>query len=239
MDTKKTSGWYKLEVLGKVVGTLLIPLVILIIGNEFKEQQYHADREQRNADRITRLLKSLASDNERERQLAISLSRHLAETGKFPPELVHVFGDILESWEQREMARGAGEVLAIAAEHDPKIADDIKENMRERRPRIFILIKDESQRQFAEELAQRLDHEGFDVPHIDRAKYKHRLEESELLFFRPGDREQALHISEIIENEKGLRTIAKLSSSRFTESPGIELGYYELWIAHLPERNPT
>jgi hypothetical protein len=45
--------WSKAEVFAKIIGLLLIPVVIFIIGNKIEEQQAKADRYQRNSDRIT------------------------------------------------------------------------------------------------------------------------------------------------------------------------------------------
>jgi hypothetical protein len=178
-------------------------------------------------------LKSLASENERERHLAISFSRHLAESGNFPPELMHVFEDIILSDEEsRVNARGAVEVLATAALRNPNIAKNISETIRQRPPRVFIQIKEESQRPFAKEISDKLMKEGFQVPGIDRVKKQYRLLESELRFFRPEDRQEAHHITEIIQRHSKLRVKpVDLSSTRLAKSPGIDLRHYELWIS--------
>lgn len=232
METKRDK-WSKADVLVRLVSTLLIPVVIFIIGNKIGEQQAEADREQRNSDRIALLLKSLGSENERERHLAISFSRHLAESGKFPPELLHVIEDIILSGkESRDNSRGAVEVLASAAEHDPDIARNISNTIRKLPPRVFIQIKNESQRPFAREIADILMREGFKVPGIERVKKEFRLLESELRFFRSDEQKEAHHITEIIQRHSKLRVKpVDLSSTRFAKSTGIDLRHYELWIS--------
>jgi reverse gyrase len=237
MDTKSNDGWYKTEVVVRMVrmiGTLLIPLVIFYIGTKIQEQQDNADKEQRDSDRITRLLQSLSSENERERRLAISFSRYLADSGKFPPELIHVFGDILESGEQRDMVRGAEEVLAAAAEHDPNIARDIGKTMKGLPAAVFIQIKDESQKQFAEEIAETLRREGFRVQDIRQEQPKYRLVGAELRYYHSELRKEAQHITEIIQRNNGLRVKPVEHSSRRVEKPpDVHIKHYELWIGDI------
>jgi len=80
--------WQKAEIIGKVAAGLLIPVVILVAGNRLGVQQANAADAQRNSDRVASLLGHLASENPRERILAIQALRYHRDTHDLPEEIV-------------------------------------------------------------------------------------------------------------------------------------------------------
>lgn len=70
---------------------LLLPLVIAGLGAAFSYFQHKADVEQRNADRVTSFIKHLASDNIKEKQVALQVMNVLIDKQQLPKELELVF----------------------------------------------------------------------------------------------------------------------------------------------------
>jgi hypothetical protein len=91
--------WAKIDIAARLIGSILLPIIILIIGNWYTSQQQHAsearlkhDKEmelaQRNADRITLFLSYLTSDNPRSRKLSLEILSYFAKNSQFPNELL-------------------------------------------------------------------------------------------------------------------------------------------------------
>jgi hypothetical protein len=89
----ETGGSMTTVELTKIIVTaiigVLMPIVILIIGNWYTRQKERANENQRNADRLALLLKHLASDNTSERLLALQVVQYLHSKKEFPPELAN------------------------------------------------------------------------------------------------------------------------------------------------------
>ncbi|MBI3765956.1 MAG: hypothetical protein HY277_05580 [Ignavibacteriales bacterium] len=77
-----------IELLTKIVGSILLPTVIFFVGSSLTTRQNQAEKAQRQADRVTALLKHYASENTMERNLALAVSRELAHEEQLPRELL-------------------------------------------------------------------------------------------------------------------------------------------------------
>lgn len=77
-----------IESIFTIIGIILIPLVILIVGEMFRRQRETSDSAQRDTDRVALLLRSLGSDSSRERLLAMHVIKHLRDTDRFPEDLL-------------------------------------------------------------------------------------------------------------------------------------------------------
>ena len=86
--------WDKFEIIIRV----LIPVVIALVGFQYNRAQQeintvnitaqaHRDEENRKADRLTAMIKHLASDNPRERTIAINVANVLSLNHKLPAEI--------------------------------------------------------------------------------------------------------------------------------------------------------
>jgi carboxypeptidase family protein len=146
MADEKRDGWVKLDIIAKAIAGILLPIIILIVGNllttqqqkanearlqQQKEadrarldQQREADQAQHNADRVSVYLNHLASTNPNERKLALQAMAYLADNNQFPKELV---GAVIASLDDKdkEVASVGTETLTQAAKSDPQIAQEI------------------------------------------------------------------------------------------------------------------
>lgn len=127
------SKWMPIfDIVLKVMTGVLVPLTILIAGQLVAlqqqknnqatlAQQRQVDLEQRNADRVTNLYKSLASDNPTERILAVRIIEYLAQANQFPAELGPALITVSLSDKDPEVARAAAEVLPQAYKSNPEL----------------------------------------------------------------------------------------------------------------------
>ena len=92
-----------IQILITGIAGILVPLVLLMIGNRYTEQRGRAEVSQRNADRLALLLSHLVSEKTNERLLALQVLHYLRLNNEFPPEL-------------------ANTVTAIAFRDDPEVA---------------------------------------------------------------------------------------------------------------------
>lgn len=122
MPNGQRDSWSRVEIIAKATAGILIPIILLVLGHWFTSQQKEADISQRNADRIPQFIKHLASENPKERLIAIHVLRHLGDIGEFPSELVTPLAIIAES-DNLEIAGAAVTVLRAAGE-SPKQSRD-------------------------------------------------------------------------------------------------------------------
>src|SRR5262249_51798975 len=90
--------WTKAEVISKIISALFLPIALLWLGTWLTEQQRISDEKRSkaegNANRLTTLLKSLSSDNARERLLATKVTEYFGTQDLLPSELVPVLVEI-------------------------------------------------------------------------------------------------------------------------------------------------
>ena len=133
MSDEKQSQWREnFDFILKVLSGVLIPVTIVIAGHLVARQQQQAneatlqqqqasDLAQRNADRAANLLQFLASDNARERMLAIRVVEHLIRQNNFPPELGPMLISVSLSDPDPEVARVASESLPQVYKSNPEL----------------------------------------------------------------------------------------------------------------------
>jgi hypothetical protein len=129
--TELRDRWDKFDIIIKAIGTLLLPIIILIASNRFTTQQKMADAArltqqsnidaaQRNADRMALLLTHLASENPRERLLAVSFVEYLAQTNQFPQELLPIVLNSVND-NNTQVAHAASHALTQAVKLNPTL----------------------------------------------------------------------------------------------------------------------
>ena len=133
MSDEKQSQWREnFDFVLKVLSGVLIPVTIVIAGHLVARQQQQAneatlqqqqasDLAQRNADRAANLLQFLASENARERLLAIRMIEHLIRENKFPAELGPALISVSLSDPDAEVARVASESLPQVYKSNPEL----------------------------------------------------------------------------------------------------------------------
>lgn len=133
MSDEAKGNWKEnVDLLLKILSGVLIPVTIVVAGHLISrqqqkdsdsslQQQRESDQAQRNADRAANLLKSLSSDNIRERQLAVRVVDHLVKKNEFPAELGPVLISLSLTDPDPEVARVASETLPQAYKANPEL----------------------------------------------------------------------------------------------------------------------
>ena len=137
MANEPRDGWDKFDVITKVIGALLLPIIILIASNWYTNQQKksddarlaqqkESDDAQRNADRVTLLLTHLASNNPRERLLTMHFIEYLAQqTKQFPAELLPIILNSVND-ENVDVAHAASQALTHAITINTELAKSVQ-----------------------------------------------------------------------------------------------------------------
>ena len=133
--------WSKAEIVFTAIGAVILPIVLFIVGTSLtrqqeaaadaaRMQQEAAAQAAREAERLTGLLQPLASENERERRLAIEVAGYLAKTNQLPLELYPVLVSIVRSEGQSSgIAQEASQVLASVEEKNPELRTQIQADL--------------------------------------------------------------------------------------------------------------
>ncbi len=134
MTNQPRDRWDKMDVLAKVAGAVLIPVILLVIGNwhtaEIRRAE-HARAEQleeiedarRALDRAAIILRHLASERAHERELAMHFVEYLNNNNQFPNELYPILISALAD-EDEVVQHSARIVLADVLERHPVIETD-------------------------------------------------------------------------------------------------------------------
>jgi len=136
MANEPRDGWDIFDIITKAVGTLLLPIFILIASDWYTTQQKNSDQArlaqqkeaddaQRNTDRVTLLLTHLASNNPRERLLSVRFIEYLTQTKQFPTELLPVVLNRVND-ENDDVANTASHVLTQAVTVNPELAKSVE-----------------------------------------------------------------------------------------------------------------
>lgn len=178
----KRDFWSKLQVISGILASVLIPLVIFWIGTEMNRRQAERDRYQQNADRVTTIIKSLSSENPRERKMALSFADYLAQSGQFPEELFPVFLSIINTDPNREVAEEATQVLQEAATRNVKLERSLNEVLTEMKPVVYIQYTRPEMRSKALELQQLFKENRLNAPGIELVM-EARVRNNQLRYF--------------------------------------------------------
>jgi hypothetical protein len=229
-DDKPRDLWSKLEVVAKAVGAIVVPIVVLLIGQGFNDNQRRLNDEQlviqrqaevnrlneqaaadvarQQADRLTLLLSHLGSSDERQRLLAIKVAEHYAASKQLPEEIVPVLIGIAQTGKPQEAAAAVATLQAL-----PAI--------------VHIHIQTEEQRAVARGLQTALEGRGVTVPSIQRVgKGPAR---AELRFFRADDRAEAEVLVGFFR-EAGLEVTLRDLTREYSTRRAELARHFEVWF---------
>src|SRR5262245_22060102 len=111
MAEEARDGWSKAEIIFTALGAIVLPAALFIVGKRLAAQQESAAEAGRQAERLTVFLEPLASENPRERKLAIQVMGYLGENNQLPKELLPVLFGIVETDTNSEVAQEAVRAL--------------------------------------------------------------------------------------------------------------------------------
>jgi len=121
-----------------------------------------------------------------------------------------------EEWVARRSERAADSISATAAQQFD--AGSVT-------PRIYIHIVEESQRQAAKAIQQKLEQAGFEVPGIERVSAGPRR--SELRYFKSDDRDGAERIRQVVDDQGTALDVRDLTAAYGAST---RPGHYEIWF---------
>lgn len=226
--------WKKIQLIIGVfaaVGGLLIPVVIFIVSQQIARNQEEFNLQQKKSERVATLLRSLSSENERERKLALSYTDYLVQNDMFPEELFDVFLEIARTGTAEE----AGEAEKIITDYKASIMQMeeprqeqlkmINQKIEEIPPRIFIHINREDQRGTAMRIMKALKGKEIDTPGIELLDYEQQG--SEIRFFRPEDEEFAHILADIIREQGVECRVVPVKRMK-----NVRARQFELWMSN-------
>src|SRR5262245_35085009 len=111
-------GWGKAEVIIGAIGaagSIAIPIMLFVVGNQIAERQAEDSARQLQADRVERMLGHLASTNTEERRLAVSVVRYFSATEAFPEDLIPLLIEVAAVDPKEEVAATASITLEKVA----------------------------------------------------------------------------------------------------------------------------
>lgn len=194
MAVEPRDAWSKFDVITKAISILLLPVVLFVASNMYTAQQRTANenvlREQQRADgmrykadRLAMMVKSLSSENERERLVALQVLESLVISHQVLTENLRA---VLENFASNGSAAEQELATAIIKRH---YAQEELASGTDVRPRLYLDICDENQRQKANEAKSALEREGFAVlaigkvpvgpPETTQVRYFHSREQGE------------------------------------------------------------
>ncbi len=135
MADKPLDKWEKFDISTKAIAGILLPVMLLLVGNWYTSQQQRAndarlehekeaELAQRNADRVSSFLNHLASNNPKERKLSLEVLAYLANNNQMPDELLIPLISTVND-EDTEVAAAGSAALNQAAASDPEKAKSI------------------------------------------------------------------------------------------------------------------
>jgi hypothetical protein len=178
---KLKDRWDKTEIVAKVlgaIGAIAIPILLWWLGVKYTERQRTAEDERAAAEdervasegrvnHLTTLLKSLSSDNSRERQMAIRIAEYLGKKNLLPPELVPVLLKISLDDPSAIVSNDAVKSLAVVSKANSSLAPEIQQALASLPNLVYIHIRHETQREKAKIVSELLNRKGFSVSGIE------------------------------------------------------------------------
>ena len=219
----------RIDIISKVC-TILIPVVLFYFGNEFKKAQDAEIKEQQNFDRITTLLKSLSSDNDLEKKLAIKFSKGLADAGDFPTELLSVMDEVSttdpnNSKDAQSVLNSVGE--KAMADKNTEVEKKVKEVVENSPTKVYMQIPKGYSMINANQLFDKLKSEGYNMLGIERVDVDKSPSSSEVRYFKETDKAKAISLSESITKNTGTNIMLKPIPGYENKIIGSQL---EIWL---------
>jgi hypothetical protein len=221
--------WSKAEIICTALGAIVLPMALFVVGNRLTAQQEAAAEAGRQAERLTALLQPLASENARERKLAIEVMGYLGQNKQLPVELLQVLLNIAKTEPDSSVAQDVSQAIARVERANPDLRTLIQSDLKTQQARLYFHINDESQRSPAQTLATQIANgQGLDVlvPGIERVNGPDR---SELRFFKKTDQAEAARIAQALAR-LGTAVSVKDLSARYESSDRIRTRHFELWL---------
>jgi hypothetical protein len=228
---EQRDGWTRAEVISKIVSAVFLPIVLLVLGTWFSRQQKQSEEmrslAESNANRLTTLLKSLSSDNPRERLLATKVTEYFGAHNQLPNELVPALLEISATDPSKDVSDSAFRSLAATAQANQTLAPTIATALRTLPARVYIQIASPAQRDKARQIQQKLIDAGFVVPGIEDISGKADIPRAtSVRYFNDEDKANAEKIVEILRTNSSNSPFAYRVSNLHARP-----GTLEIWFS--------
>ena len=222
--------WEKIEIIGSVIGGVLIPVAIFLAGFVISMADQESAKTKAQADRLTELIEHLSSDNQKEQQIAVEVANYLAEKKQLPGVLVPTLTRIATQSDNSETAQAATQAVIRVAQQDSNTAQAVKEAFSNVPPRVYFHISKEGQRSEARDIETKLEKAmkdiGLVVPGVE---LRPGPKDTELRYFKKAEKEEAQSIVSVL-SQLGINAKLIDLSKRYENSTGIRPRHYELWL---------
>ena len=254
----QSPGLQRAKTYSEIFSAVVLPFVLAGIGYYFttkhdareesiqQDQKVHEEQRQ-DLERITQLMDRLTSSNPDQRTMALIILQNYANNCNLGRLIVPAVLYGIQN-QQPQVKKAASDALAIAAQTCPEFKQQIKvalASSSETRgnfqtvaaaspviaqlvPRVYIHIRDESQRGAAQEVQKALENKNFVVPGIE--KVNTGPTQTDLRYFDRNDQNLASSVVAALPmlNAKAIYV------SGYENSPGIRPHHLELWFAPGP-----
>jgi hypothetical protein len=217
-DTR--DGWSKAEVLIGAIGaagSIAIPIMLFVVGNEIAARQAEGSARQLQADRVERMLGHLASTNADERRLAVSVVRYYGGAqDAFPADLVALLIEVANVDPNEEVAATASVALEKVAQGQGPSADVARTALQKLTPRLNVRGPRDDARVAKASAATRND---VVVMQQQTQSPAEAPAETQLRYFRKEDQAQAQRLADDLE-KKGIKAnLVDLSAQKQQARP--------------------
>lgn len=228
-ETRDT--WSKVN----IVAGVLTPLLIFVFGTVYGYQQNKAGEAQKTADRVATLVKSLHSEKPDERLTAIFLLKR--EREKHPEEVpdellagaVPALVNIAVNDRNAEVSKQAQQLVTeVTAKADATLGESVKKNVENVSARVYIHIREETQREAARKIELKLEEKELNVPGIEKLDTGPNT--SELRFFRKSEADEVNGIVQLLRALNVSDIEAKYIPG-YENSTAMRPRHYELWLS--------
>ncbi|HMJ25420.1 MAG TPA: hypothetical protein VK475_06310 [Pyrinomonadaceae bacterium] len=207
------------------VAKLLIPLVIFGATFMFSYQKDKSDRANQQFERESGILKLVASSNDSERKLGVTIIDVQSRAGKLSPEALDVVRALVQGRPTDASTQTAQTILVRETERNPELGKQIQPTPANHVGSVYIQIARDDQRAQASALRDRLTKEGLTVPGIELVTGG--TSNTYVRYFSPGDNKLADKILELMKS-MGFNVLTQDFTS--SNQGKIPAGQIEVWI---------
>ncbi len=231
---KNRDFWSKIEVVSKIIGAILIPLTIFLVGQKFNEEKEIANKNQRDFQNTIELLKLCNSENDKLRLSGFNYAEYLQRKNLLDEELIPILSRVQSEEKNSETAIKTGEVFEkIKSNFDKNpIVNDLDSDLV---TRVYFHINQENQRGNANRLKSFLESKrndfknGLNVPGIELKDYSFQI--SQLRVFKKEEIELANKIADVVNKFERISIQVVDLSERYPNS-NIRPRHFEIWLGN-------
>ncbi|OUS01064.1 hypothetical protein A9Q86_09985 [Flavobacteriales bacterium 33_180_T64] len=228
---KNRDFWSKFEVISRIIGVILIPLTIFLVGQKFNNEKEQANKHQRDFQNTVELLKLCNNENKDLRIAGFNYAEYLQKKSLLDDGLIHILSSVQAEEKNSETAIKTGEILE-QIKSNSKNNDELKDLDVKLFSRVYFHINNENQRANAGKLKSIIESnenefkKGISIPGIEFKEYG--FMKSQFRVFKPEEVNLANKIVNIIK-ESGI-PIELIDLSNRYQNSNIRPRHFEIWL---------